>query len=268
MNLALHVTGRREDGRHDLDSLVCFAETGDVLAGEPDDALTLTVDGPEADGVPVEGNLVLRAARMLDPERGARITLTKHLPAAAGIGGGSSDAAAALRLLSRLWNVPMPNAAETDALGSDVPVCLDPRPVRMRGAGERLDPVTLPPFAVVLVNPRAAVPTGSVFAGVERRDGAELEALPEGGFAALCAWLARQRNDLAAPAVRIAPVIGTVLDALSDAPAHGMSGSGATCWALFEGLAEAASAAERLRAAHPDWWVAASLASHATRSTT
>ena len=266
VNLALHVTGVLPDGRHALDSLVCFAGACDVLRADEAERLTLAVEGPEADGAPTQDNLVMRAARMLSPERGARLTLVKALPSAAGIGGGSSDAAAALRLLSRLWDLPLPEPGATDALGSDVPVCLHPAPTRMRGAGERLEPVSLPAFALLLVNPRVAVPTGTVFARLRSRENPPLEAPPGGDLADLADWLARQRNDLAAPAIAAAPVIADVLDMLAGLPgalAHGMSGSGATCWAIYPGLDQAEFAAMTLRRRRPDWWVSASWADHA-----
>ncbi len=279
VNLALHVTGRREDGYHLLDSLVVFADVGDRLTAMADAALSLHVTGPRAAGVPTDaGNLVLRAAALLGAGRGARIVLEKHLPAAAGIGGGSSDAAAALRVLARLWGLPLPDATAVLALGADVPVCLSARPARMRGIGEALGPLPpLPPLWLVLVNPGVPVPTGPVFAALARRDNAPLPpTLPRLGDAGmLAAWLRTCRNDLEPPACALVPAVGQVLSAL--AVQRGcllarMSGSGATCFGLFATASGAAAAAAALRAAAPGWWVAdAGLAApqdQATRATT
>jgi 4-diphosphocytidyl-2C-methyl-D-erythritol kinase len=161
VNLALHVTGRRPDGYHLLDSLVAFPAIGDRVEAEPAAGLSLTLDGPFARDLGAgPDNLVLRAAQLIRPEgKGAAIRLVKSLPVASGIGGGSSDAAAALRLLARLWEVPLPPAEQLAALGADVPVCLRAMPQRMQGIGERLTPVELPPFWIVLANPGFPVAT-------------------------------------------------------------------------------------------------------------
>ena len=270
VNLTLHVTGQRADGYHLLDSLVVFADVADVIHAAPADDLTLTVSGPFAEGVPTDtSNLILRAARVLAEARGvtlgAALHLEKNLPHAAGIGSGSSDAAATLRLLADLWQVaPL---SEDDpavlALGADVPVCAaGPAPQRMAGIGEVLSPVpALPPCALVLVRPPVAVPTGPVFQGLATKNGAAMDDLPEGlDFPRFSVWLARQRNDLQTPAIGIAPVIGQVIDALQAHEAvalAAMSGSGATCFGLVADLAEAEAIAARIRAAYPDWWVAA-----------
>lgn len=268
INLSLHVTGQRADGYHLLDSLVAFADVGDRLDVRPAPALSLRVSGPMAAGVPEDGsNLVLKAALALtqggDEGLGASITLDKHLPAAAGIGGGSADAAAALRLLSELWSVPLPDPEAVLALGADVPVCLHGRACRMRGLGEVLSAVPpLPPVPAVLVNPRVEVPTPAVFKLLAQKDNPPM---PEtlGGFAdvrALAEWLAGQRNDLEGPARQVQPVIGAVLAALEASPGAllaRMSGSGATCFALHESAESAADAAARLAAAQPGWWVRA-----------
>jgi 4-diphosphocytidyl-2-C-methyl-D-erythritol kinase len=255
VNLCLHVTGRRADGYHLLDGLVAFAPMADVLVLTDAPAPGLTVDGPQAAGVPVDAtNLVLRAAALVAPQRPVAVRLTKHLPAAAGIGGGSSDAAAVARALGATDPGPL------RALGADVPMCLTPRPWRSRGTGEDLTHVPLPPLPAVLVNPRVAVPTAPVFAGLARRDNPPLpDALPALPDAATAiAWLATQRNDLEAPARAIAPAIGAVLTALAATPGCGlarMSGSGATCFGLFPTDTAAAAAARALRSAHPDWWI-------------
>jgi 4-diphosphocytidyl-2-C-methyl-D-erythritol kinase len=256
VNLCLHVTGRRDDGYHLLDGLVAFAPVADDLVLTDAPVPGLTVDGPMAAGVPTDPtNLVLRAAALVAPGRPLSIRLTKHLPAAAGIGGGSSDAAAVARALGATDPGPL------RALGADVPLCLTPRPWRSRGTGEDLTPVALPPLPAVLVNPRVAVPTGPVFAGLSRRDNPPLpDALPALPDAATAiAWLATQRNDLEPPARALAPAIGAVLAALAATSGCGlarMSGSGATCFGLYPTDTAAAAAAAALRAAHPDWWIA------------
>ncbi len=264
VNLCLHVTGRRADGYHLLDSLVVFAETGDRIEAEAASDLSLTVTGPQGAGLSAgEDNLCLRAARSFGQTQGARLTLHKHLPVASGIGGGSADAAAVLRALSRLWRVALPDAAALLRLGADVPVCLAGRPARMRGVGERLDPVAaLPPAWLVLVNPGVAVATPEVFRRLERRDHPPLpDTLPAFADAgALAAFLRAQRNDLEAPARQIAPVIGDVIAALAEQPGcllARMSGSGATCFGLFATEAAAQAAAARLRGRQPGWWIEA-----------
>lgn len=272
INLTLHVTGRRDDGYHLLDSLVVFADVGDRLRAEAAEGLSLRVTGPRAAGVP-EGadNLVLRAARALLPAQGdtpgrgpgAAITLEKHLPTAAGIGGGTSDAAAALRALAALWQLPLPGTEAQMALGADLPVCLAARASRMRGLGERLDPAPpLPPFWLVLANPGVQVATPAVFKSLASPQNAPMpEGLPVCPDApALAEWLARQRNDLEAPARALCPEIGQVLRALSALPGcllARMSGSGATCFGLFADKHDAGRAAKALGMYQPDWWIAA-----------
>ena len=262
VNLYLHLCGRRADGYHLLDSLAVFPAIADRLTGGPGQGLSLQIGGPFGDGLAADpGNLVLRAARALAGAHGrapdAALRLDKHLPLASGIGGGSSDAAAALRLLSRLWGVAIPEGLAL-SLGADVPVCLGaPRPRCMAGIGERLAPApAMPEFWMVLVNPGVAVATGAVFAAVERREnppGPKPPPLPD--FAALTGWLSRQRNDLQSAAVSICPVIAEVLAALDGAPLARMSGSGATCFALHEGEWGALAQAARLRLSRPGWWI-------------
>lgn len=257
INLALHVTGRREDGYHLLDSLVGFAAIGDevVLAPGP---RGLAITGPfAADLAADEGNLCLRALDLAGAA--AQVTLDKRLPVASGIGGGSADAAAVLRGLARM-GVALPDRPER--LGADVPVCLAGRPARMRGAGERLDPVpALPPVAMVLANPGLALPTPAVFAGLGRRDNPGLPRLPAAfpDAEALVEWLALCRNDLEPPALALAPEIAAVLDALGaeGAALARMSGSGATCFGLFAAADAASAAAARIARARPGWWVRA-----------
>lgn len=262
VNLTLHVTGRRADGYHRLDSLVAFAGVGDRVTAAPAPALALAVTGPQSGALGAgDDNLVLRAARAFGPPAGAAITLEKRLPVASGLGGGSADAAAALRALAALWRVPLPDADAVLALGADVPVCLAGRSARMTGAGEGLSPVALPGGWLVLVNPGVGVPTGAVFAALDGAFGAPMpRALPRlAGVADLAAFLATMRNDLAAPAAALAPAIPRVTGALAAQPGclvARMSGSGATCWGLFADPGRAAAAAAALRRAEPGWWVA------------
>lgn len=251
INLTLHVTGRREDGYHLLDSLVVFAETGDVVHLAPG-PLSLTITGPFAAGLASDSdNLCLRAARLAGAE--VAITLEKNLPVASGIGGGSADAAAVLRGLGA--NPPLP-----ERLGADVPVCLAGRPVRMRGLGEILDPVPqLPPLALVLVNPGKGLSTPAVFRALDRRDNPPMPALPDfPDTAALVGFLQTCRNDLEAPAITLLPEIAACLEALRSQGAllARMSGSGATCFGIFADLDQARAAA--LALARPGWWVEAS----------
>ena len=258
INLALHVTGRRADGYHLLDSLVVFADIADRVTVALADAPSLTVSGPRASGVPVgPTNLCLRAAGFFGFS--ARIHLEKHLPAEAGIGGGSADAAAVLRALSRLTGRAVPGGAEV--LGADVPVCLVEGAVRMRGIGERLDPVPgLGPLDAVLVNPGVGMPTPRVFAALESADNPGLPDMPAG--AALSDWLLATRNDLEPPARALEPGITDTLAALADQPGctlSRMSGSGATCFGLYADRAAAEAAAQALASDHPDWWVRATV---------
>ena len=268
INLALHVTGRRADGYHLLDSLVAFTRFGDRLSVSMADEDMFSVSGPFAAAVPSDGdNLVLRAVAALRtaarPEGAVAINLEKNLPVASGVGGGSSDAAAVLRVLADLWRLDLdaPTLARIGlSLGADVPMCLAARPLLARGIGEILTEVDdLPPVGVVLVNPGIAVETPAIFAALEHRDGTALPPLPKSlDFHSLSNWLETTRNDLEPPAIRQAPSIGEALKALRKAGAHfaRMSGSGATCYALFESGNLAKRAAAGIRERRPDWFVA------------
>lgn len=257
VNLYLHVTGKRADGYHLLDSLAVFPDVGDTLSAAASETLTLDVAGPCGEGLNGEAdNLVLRAARLLAPERGAALRLGKYLPVASGIGGGSADAAAALNLLSAFWGVTADLPALALKLGADVPVCLTSRPARMQGIGESLAPApALPAFGMLLVNPGVAVPTPAVFKA--RQGGfSPPPALPEAwaDVAAMVADLAACTNDLQDAAIGIAPVIGEVLSVLAALPGAKlarMSGSGATCFAIFDTPAQAAMAAGKIP---ESWW--------------
>ncbi len=263
LNLCLHVTGRRDDGYHLLDSLVVFADVADRVLAQPARGLSLVVAGPEGMGLQAEAdNLVLRAARMMDGSDVA-LVLDKCLPVASGIGGGSADAAATLRLLQRMTGQSLPPMGQILGLGADVPVCLAGQPARMSGIGEIVTPLPpLPPLACVLVNPRLPVPTPQVFAALQSRDNPPLPDLPLQALStaeSLCAWLhAHSRNDLVAPAREVAPILADVHAALAATPnclLARMSGSGGTHFGLYGSLAAAQRAAEALRAAHPFWWI-------------
>lgn len=252
INLTLHVTGQRADGYHLLDSLVVFApEAADVLTLRPAEAMALQVTGPFAQGVPEDArNLCWKAATLFGVE--VAMTLEKNLPHAAGIGSGSSDAAAVLRGLEQLSGRPF--AGDAAHLGADVPVCLKPEAQRMTGIGEVLAPFEIPKLDAVLVNPRIEVPTGPVFTALKQKGNPPMAPLG----ADFIDWLSEQRNDLQAPALSVAPGIAEVLAALSGARLARMSGSGATCFGLYDTQEGAEAAADALRVAHPDWWVVAS----------
>ncbi len=260
INLTLHITGQRKDGYHLLDSLVVFADVGDRISIRPANANKLEVIGPRAAGVPTDGsNLVCKAADLFGVP--VEITLSKHLPSMAGIGGGSSDAAATVLALAELTgDARLPDVT---ALGADVRVCLMRQAARMRGIGDDVSKVdNLPPLFAVLANPGVDVPTPAVFNALERKDNTAMpKNLPRWKTtAALIDWLATQRNDLEAPAIAAASEIAETLAALRSLPGSKlarMSGSGATCFALFGTREKAEAAADVLRGAQSDWWVEA-----------
>lgn len=260
INLSLHVTGRREDGYHLLDSLVVFADVGDQIRAACADDLCLTVDGPMASLVPVgPDNLVLRAAALFRPPVGAAITLTKTLPAAAGLGGGSSDAAACLRALCKISGRPMPGKDMQLALGADVPACVAAHPLRMQGIGEQITQwPALPPLWVVLVNPGVSVSTPDVFRSLDCRQNQPMQTPPQDAqIDTFLSWLRAQRNDMQAAACRIEPGITDVLAELAKTPGCAlarMSGSGATCFGLFTDANSASQAEASISADHAGWW--------------
>ena len=292
VNLALHVRRRREDGYHDLESLFAFVDRGDGLSAAPrsDGALSLTISGPFAHGLASgDDNLVLRAARSLQisvcPERsrgtyaqrpstslgnlagvgvhssgklGANLHLTKNLPVASGIGGGSADAAAALRLLNRLWGCNLTDRALCvigETLGSDIPACVISQSLRVEGRGEALEPHDLPGLSgmpILLVNPGIPLGTAPVFRGWDQVDRGPLDT------SCLEAVISSGRNDLEGPARALVPEIADVLERLrstSGATLSRMSGSGATCFALFDSPAACATAEQALAAEYPAWWL-------------
>ena len=278
VNLTLRVNGRRGDGYHDLESVVAFADCADRLTLTPGPELSLNMSGPLAEACgETSDNLVLKAARLLAARvpgmKAGSFSLDKVLPVAAGIGGGSADAAAALRLLAQLNGLAPddPRILEVAKLtGADVPVCVASRACVMTGVGETLQPLALPTMPCVMVNPCVPVATKDVFGALGLRNGQLLVGAadvflqdgswPEQG-ASLEDWvetLAASSNDLEAPAMKIEPVIGEVISALSatnGAWLSRMSGSGATCFAIYENTADAQRAAEKIRRDHPGWWV-------------
>jgi len=273
LNLTLRVTGRRADGYHLLDSLVLFAAIGDALHWQPDDSGTLTVilDGPGAAGLhdaPVTDNLVWRAAHAL-AERAqrplsGRLTLTKRLPVSSGIGGGSADAAACLRLLARCWQLTADLSDLALTLGADVPVCLRGQAARMTGIGETVTPLPTPPaLPVLLVNPGVAIATPAVFRARAAAGTAFSAPLPPPSAwpqdaAGLAALMQQGGNDLAAAARQLSPIIDMVLAALAACPGSAgaaMSGSGATCFALFQDSTACTDAAQAIKLCHSGWWV-------------
>ncbi len=266
VNLALHVTSRRADGYHEIETVAVFAAIGDRVTARPADHDSFAIEGPFAPALAGEtGNLATRAR---DALRGAAISrglaagpvailLEKNLPVASGIGGGSADAAATLIALASVWSLP---AFDLDAvalsLGADVPMCLASRPLLATGVGEKLSPLALPsPLHAILVNPAVAAATQDVFARLTNRDNAPIGAAPAEGIGP--GWLERLRNDLQEPAAGAFPVIAEVLQCISACEGirlARMSGSGATCFGLFDSEEAAAQAAAAIGRSHPGWW--------------
>lgn len=268
INLYLHVTGKRDDSYHELDSWVAFADIGDTLQVKKSDTLQLDIDGLFAEGLAINDNSVLRAAEALakafNVKNGAALTLTKRLPVSAGIGGGTADAAATLRLLNRFWNLQADYSVLhrlAEGLGADVPACLRSRSLYMAGKGERIEPAPDIHWPVVLVNSGKPVATAEVFARFSQRYSTPARH-PE-AFDTLDAgvqFLGRTGNDLQSAAIAIAPEIETVLAALDVQPGcllARMSGSGATCFGIFASSEEAQQASEKLSYAYPEWWLQA-----------
>jgi 4-diphosphocytidyl-2-C-methyl-D-erythritol kinase len=275
INLFLHLVGRRADGFHLLDSLIAFTDYGDELSAEAAGDLSLAVDGPFAAAVsPAEDNLVLRAARLLMAEaavtQGARLRLTKQLPVASGIGGGSADAAAAMKALTQLWGLRVPAARQAELalkLGADLPVCLVGKPSFVGGIGEDIQPVPpMPDLHILLVNPLIPLPTIDVFR--RRATGPDAARFGDPGRWSgtlatdddLCHRLAGCRNDLTDAAVATVPAIADVLEAIGGQPGcrlARLSGSGATCFGLFSDAAAARMAAAAILTARPGWWAVA-----------
>lgn len=274
VNLSLRVLGRRGDGYHELNSLVVFAETGDRIVAAEAESLSLSLKGPFASALSEEpGNLVLRAAHSLRDlcgvKAGAHLTLEKNLPVASGIGGGSADAAATLRVLMRLWNTRLDETAQVSlaaSLGADVPVCLEAGPALMSGIGERIERVGhMPHFSLLLVNPQVPVSTAEVFRALAAPPLAGSPVAPAApdfrSLDELLRWLGTEPNDLEQPARTLEPLVAEVIADIAATPGcrlARMSGSGATCFGLYERLEEARAAAEAVARKRPGWWVAAS----------
>jgi len=274
VNLYLHVAPPTPDGYHPIASLMAFADVGDAVAAAPGEGLSMAVDGPFGQGLTAgPDNLVLRAAAALlaragRPEAGAHLTLTKSLPIAAGLGGGSSDAGAALRLLNAMHRLGLSESELEDVaaeVGADGAACLRARMLVAEGRGEILSPApAMPPLPAVLVNPGVPSPTGAVYRAYDASGAPGAADRPQPPSlkttAAAAAWLATCRNDLEPPALMLEPRIGEALEALRAQPESlltRMSGSGATCFALTATRAGAEALAARLAAAHPLWWVKA-----------
>ncbi|MGI9355880.1 MAG: 4-(cytidine 5'-diphospho)-2-C-methyl-D-erythritol kinase [Rhizobiaceae bacterium] len=272
INLALHVTGQRKDGYHLLDSLVTFAEIGDRLSFQAADSISLLESGAFSEQLinSAGDNLVLRASKVLgryfeeqgQPAPAAAITLEKNLPIASGIGGGSADAAATLSALNAMAQYPAERAALSQialSLGADVPMCLESLSARVTGVGEKVDPISLPSFPMVLANPGVQVPTVTVFSGLTEKQNPAMGVPPiDTDAAGWVDWLGNQRNDLQSPAQTIARVIGGCVSALKntvECQLARMSGSGATCFGLYATQERADEAAAEISAAQPDWWV-------------
>jgi 4-diphosphocytidyl-2-C-methyl-D-erythritol kinase len=261
VNLCLHVTGQRDDGYHLLDSIVVFSDIGDLISIEPAQGFSLTIDGPFADGLDTGlDNLVLQAALQFGKScEGAAITLTKNLPVASGIGGGSADAAATMRAISRMMAVPLPLDGGL-SLGADVPVCMQSTPCRMAGIGDVITPLAnFPSYHAVLVCPNAGVATSAVFSAIENKKNPPIYDLPVENMSPqnIGDFLLKQRNDLEKPSAGLNKDINLCLDQIKHQGAFlaRMSGSGATCFGLFETEQASESAARNLAASNPNWWV-------------
>lgn len=270
VNLALHITGQRDDGYHLLDSLVVFGGASDVIHFRQSDHLHLSVTGPFSEGLRHEpDNLMVRAARLLAVEFGleakADLTLEKNLPIAAGIGGGSADAAATMLGLFQLWDRTVRDDTLRSialSLGADVPMCLEGSCLRAEGIGDELTPGPRLPndMGLVLINPHIPISTPDIFKNLKSKDNPPMGPIPSTflSASALAEWLSEQRNDLELAAIAQAPIIENVLQALNDdgdCLLARMSGSGATCYGMFATAKHAEYAARRMAFSHPNWWV-------------
>ncbi|PCH97299.1 MAG: 4-(cytidine 5'-diphospho)-2-C-methyl-D-erythritol kinase [Rhodobacteraceae bacterium] len=258
VNLCLHVIGQRSDGYHLLDSLVVFADFGDEITVEASADLHLKISGPFRSELSSPDNLILSAAKMLSKNDGAAVHLVKKLPVSSGIGGGSADAATTLKLLSKLWNIPL--SGDYLRLGADVPVCLLGQATRLGGVGDQLTPIhILPELPCVLINPRVAVSTPQIFSQLSCKNGAGIGDIPQHQLTLADAveWISDLHNDLQNTAISYAPKIDICLQDLKGQGAllARMSGSGATCFGLFETEQHAQNAATALAEKHPDFWV-------------
>lgn len=284
INLSLHVTGQRADGYHLIDSLVGFAGVGDSVSVTPDVVSGLTVSGPYSDGIPTDRtNLVRLAADLVWSDKPVHVHLEKNLPVASGIGGGSADAAACVRALECLSGraIDPGKSAQLLKAGADIPMCIKSVPARVGGIGDEIVPLpSLPKYPIVLVNPGIQVSTASIFEALTEREYSEMQDVPAdvSDVSGTLRWLKDQRNDLQDVAVSLVPEIGLVLRRISDNPAcqlSRMSGSGATCFGVFDSPSAADDAAVAMAEQFPDWWIVSTrldgqerAAAQLTRSTT
>ena len=265
VNLCLQIVGQKSNGFHLLDSIVAFTEFGDHLSFKKSDELKLTIKGTFSDQIPIDkSNLILKAAELLrkinDIKTGAHITLTKNLPPSAGLGGGSSDAAATIRGLSRMWGTDLPEIDDLLKIGSDLPVCINQKTQHMKGYGEVLEEInTFPNLPILLVNPMKKVSTQTVFRMLKNKKNPPLSKYkklmqPKKDW---INWLLLQENNLMEPAVKVEPAISEVLRLISkqnSVEKVSMSGSGATCFGIFENKHDCDLAMKRVRLERPDWW--------------
>ena len=260
INICLHVLKRRVDGLHQIDSLVIFLDCDEWITVTKANKTELSIIGPQAAKLPVsENNLILRATRLFPAQCTSKITLHKSMPVAAGIGGGSADAAATLKAMSKVWKLPMPNVSNQLQLGADVPVCMHSKPVLMQGVGEDISSVlNFPKLFCCLVNPGVVVKTEDIFKKLIKKDNSAISILPQ-SEKDWYFWFGQQRNDLQEPAISTEPVIGLVLKRLKNFNpiVARMSGSGATCFALFETLDQAKQSAKTISKDFPKWWTTA-----------
>lgn len=253
INLSLHITGKRTDGYHTLNSIIAFTDIGDEVILEPADGFFFKVEGPK--DIENENNLVVKAARLMAEKFGkdlnCKITLVKNLPIASGIGGGSADAAATLRAFSKFWGIDEDISDIALKLGADVPVCLKTKAQYVTGIGENLQDIQIPAFSIILINPNISCATANVFSKFKQSYKSEMPAPQKIDLR----FLQTQENDLTTAACEIVPQIENILKILKNAQLARLSGSGATCYGLFENAGNAQTAAEKIQQENPNWWV-------------
>jgi 4-diphosphocytidyl-2-C-methyl-D-erythritol kinase len=258
VNLALHVRGLKSNGYHELDSLVTFANIGDIIEVRPSDELKLTIEGPFADNVPKDAdNIVVKAAKFLSPDGRAHINLIKNLPVEAGLGGGSADAAATLRSLSKLWNIPIPKTPEV--LGADVPICLLKETAIVQGIGEKITPVSIPSnLHIVLIKPNIGLSTAKVFNNLKNKHNEKMCTFKgTDSIEEFANYLNKLRNDLLQTSITIVPLLRDIINFLNvqkDNYYTQMSGSGTTCFGLFDDEVSAMRALSQAKIKFPNMW--------------
>ena len=258
VNLALHVRGLKSNGYHELDSLVTFANLGDIIEVRPSDELKLTIEGPFADNVPKgTDNIVIKAANFLSPDGKAHINLIKNLPVKAGLGGGSADAAATLRSLSKLWNIPIPNTPEV--LGADVPICLLKKTAIVQGIGEKITPISIPSnLHIVLIKPNIGLSTEEVFKNLKNKNNEKMGAFKgTDSIEEFANHLNKLRNDLLKTSITLVPLLRDIIKFLNVQNGNyytQMSGSGTTCFGLFYDEVNAMRALSQAKIKLPDMW--------------